>query len=301
MAAVATVLLICLLPLLSGCPTYGSCAGCARTPEDDAQDKARAARIPPDRQQFYDATAAVFDRAVFYKPEEASLEAAPYGLEPLIMQEIHPDLPPSGADPIMSDDPSGEGSADSPVPVLYVAASEVTLMGQTCPQVSYWWRHRSPLGHEPSWRGIRLTLGRTGFPVISEVLQPPGTLRTASRVVFVSSAIETGAGTAYGEPLPGRRYAVEGPVSARGPDTVVARVLSDGPRPMGPYVYLDRHLQVATLLCRCMPSQVEDVPETRSYRILPLESLPADVVESLTARQPDPGSLERILRLPAGF
>ena len=46
------------------------------------------------------------------------------------------------------------------------------------------------------------------------------------------------------------------------------RVLSDGPQAMGPWVYIRRKdRMVATLLCRCMPSQVTGTLENRSYEL----------------------------------
>ena len=59
------------------------------------------------------------------------------------------------------------------------------------------------------------------------------------------------------------------------PDVVVARIIDDGPVPMGPYVYLNAlpSRAVTTALCRCSPSQVEAFIETRYYDLRPLETL----------------------------
>ena len=56
------------------------------------------------------------------------------------------------------------------------------------------------------------------------------------------------------------------------PDVIVARVIEDGPVPMGPIVYLSAGTrQVSTLICRCMPAQARKLLATRTYDLLPFQ------------------------------
>ncbi|MFH1109147.1 MAG: hypothetical protein V1790_08145 [Planctomycetota bacterium] len=94
------------------------------------------------------------------------------------------------------------------------------------------------------------------------------------------------------------------------PDVVVARLIDDGPAPMGPYVYLNAPpgRAVTTVLCRCSPSQVEAFIETRYYDLVPLETIDPSSGELMRwaatlvhgeLLRPVPGkSLGRILRWP---
>ena len=79
---------------------------------------------------------------------------------------------------------------------------------------------------------------------------------------------------------------------------VVARVLADGPMAMGPFVYLtEPGLEVTTLLCRCMPAQVDDFFANTYYELIengsPGELLPSNV-------NPPP-ERELPLRLPGAW
>ena len=91
---------------------------------------------------------------------------------------------------------------------------------------------------------------------------------------------------------------------------VAARIIDDGPVPMGPYVYLNAppSRTVTTVLCRCSPSQVEAFIETRYYDLRPLETMDpnngglmrwagtpvySELLQPVTGK-----SLDRILRWP---
>ena len=122
-------------------------------------------------------------------------------------------------------------------------------------------------------------------------------------------AAEQFKGIAFGDPLPGRRFSIER-AADEAPDVVVARIIDDGPVPMGPYVYLNAppSRAVTTVLCRCSPSQVEAFIETRHYDLLPLETIDssdgergwwAGTLVYDESRRAAPGKpLDRILRWP---
>src|SRR5262249_26008854 len=140
-------------------------------------------------------------------------------------------------------------------PSIYTERSTVTLPAGAFQQLSDFWC----LGHPrlpdeplmPLWQGIRMTLDSRGYPVIWEVIDS----RERIAAIFVSKSLDAKSAAAYGAPLPGRHFAIERSVNEQ-PDVVVARLLDDGPEPMGPFVYLSREgLEITTLSCRCMPSQ----------------------------------------------
>ena len=95
-------------------------------------------------------------------------------------------------------------------------------------------------------------------------------------------------------------------------------VLDDGPVPMGPIVYLEAGTRlVGTIICRCMPSQVDEFTETPYYDLLPLDDLAESGADlrgwfdqqrrlgyhlSFMLDDEDPSErLENCLRLPADF
>jgi hypothetical protein len=175
--------------------------------------------------------------------------------------------------------------------------------------VVYVWRYPAPTGGERciscEGRGVRITLGQDGLPLVWEALSTD----TRTRVLFIAESLEQAARREFGEPLPGRRFSIER-AADEAPDVVVARIIDDGPVPMGPYVYLNAppSRAVTTVLCRCSPSQVEAFIETRYYDLLPLETIDPTSrglmrwVGTLVydeSRRAAPGkSLDRILRWP---
>ena len=77
--------------------------------------------------------------------------------------------------------------------------------------------------------------------------------------------------TNYPALLPGRRFWIERSL-ASAPETVVARVIDDGPTPMGPILYLTVDSQeIVTLICRCMDAQADEVVGGGIYGIATLD------------------------------
>lgn len=158
-------------------------------------------------------------------------------------------------------------------PTVYTTRGQTRIGEQTYDQVVYvWWyaEFDSPVtALRPVPTGVCITLGQDGFPATWEVLGNA----SQPRVLFVSASLEQAALRAFGSPLEHRRFAVERSV-AETSDVVVARILNDGPVAMGPFVYLDwATASVVGIVCRCMPSQVANLPLSSSYDLQPLETL----------------------------
>ena len=124
-----------------------------------------------------------------------------------------------------------------------------------------------------------MTFDDKGMILIWEVL----TDGSGPHLIFVVTALEDAARKEYGEPLPERRYSIEASVSAA-PDVIVPRVVRPGPMPMGPFLYLEHSTHdVVTLICRCMPSQVDNLAGDGEYELKPRSDLESSGLEP-TAR-----------------
>jgi hypothetical protein len=152
-------------------------------------------------------------------------------------------------------------------------------------------------------------LNSAGQPVVWEVL----TDSSGTEVFFVAQSLETAARAEFGPPLPGRRYAIETSTNSA-PNAVVARVIDDGPMPMGPMVYLQAGTRdVSTVICRCMAAQAKKLAGASTYELEPLllssaASLPSRAREQSHVRTSfwlgalsSDHRLENCLRLPARF
>jgi hypothetical protein len=197
------------------------------------------------------------------------------------------------------------------VPVVFFNERRIRLHGRTHDQVSYAWQAGSRGAHAEGlagWQGIRITLSRTGQPAVWEVLRDS----SGADVVYVSQNVEAAALREFGPALAERRFAVERAVT-EAPNVVVARVIDDGPVPMGPIVHLSANTgDVSTLICRCMPSQTKRLAGQLGYELRPAEAkhgdvradadpdLPAFLVDSLEDAN-DAGPELRHLRLPRAF
>ncbi|MDW8308064.1 MAG: hypothetical protein RMK20_01670 [Verrucomicrobiales bacterium] len=265
LSASASAGLATLVALLQG--------ACARWAAD------RPSPGPPLPREAIEAQArATFEAAVLVKPRESSsADALATGLAPLLFCE--------------ATEGANGGAGVAPQVVFYRAGAAV-WGGRAFPQMTYLWRGGD--GPGAALRGVRVTLDSRGLPGIWEVLD--GAAGERARVVFVGELIEQRARAALGGPLPGRRFAVEtDPTSS--PETVVARVLDDGPALMGPEVYINASGRITGVTCRCMPPQVRRLLAMRWYELQPL---PANDAEAalLMARWPE---VTATLRLPPDF
>jgi hypothetical protein len=174
---------------------------------------------------------------------------------------------------------------------VYALEREKIINGQSHLQVIYRWWYLAESRPDMKSLGVCVTLDGEGHPVIWEVLDE----RSAVRVFFVAESLEKAAALRFGEALPGRRHAVEPALDSQ-PNLVVARVLDDGPVPMGPMVYVRAgSLAVSTVACRCMPAQIKSLADTLEYELLSLDLVGMGVDE------PAQQDLESILRLPERF
>lgn len=252
-----------------------------------------------------------FTNAVLFKPHPAPFASQIHTLAPLIIQE-NARLSPSQEKARDRFGAVDIERIDLDRPAVYVQQSEVLINGHAHVQVGYAWCYRLPTG-KPQVRGVRLILNSSGEPVLWEPLAP----EMNERVFFVAESLERAAVAVHGSSLPQRRFAIERSTAER-PDVLVARLIDDGPVPMGPMVYVQAEDNlISTILCRCMPAQVSHIVENHFYELLPIESLPdaaecrtADTAAAakalralLTAQPPnDPAhGPERLLRLPQSF
>ena len=210
-----------------------------------------------------------FRDAALFKPLETRTNDVYFSLAPLLMQQTS-DTPAAAVDVFgalcFSNGVVGLNEAH---PTLYYVADAVELNDVQHARLAYLWFYPAVSGTTTgvafTWQGIRLTLSTNGQPVIWETLtDSPGKV-----VLYVSQSLETAAKEQYGRALPGRKYAIERSAD-ESPDIVVARVIDDGPMPMGPIVYLPSGTKhIGTLICRCMPAQAKQLSATRTYELRP--------------------------------
>ena len=168
-----------------------------------------------------------------------------------------------------------------------------------------------------NWQALRMTLSDDGFAMCTEVFQS----EQIAKEYYIAEFLESAAAATFGLPAPGCAFSIEKPIPGVGHSgsplksqdsspMSVARILADGPQPMGPWVYIDAaDHAVTTLLCRCMPSQIKSIVENNTYDLLPLGSLAAlPAADPLPAAplslvglhrfDAQPDALTRDLRLP---
>ncbi len=232
---------------------------------------------------IYQRAAIEFDAANFIKPAESKAEDLAFKLAPLLMQEVvsGKNQPAVGLNGLATESgakgdqfgaliiSNGSVTFDGSHPAIYTELATVSINGKSHIQATYFWFYSAEqavsIHSALTSQGVRLTLDADGKPVIWEVMAD----MSGARVIFVSESLEAAARAKFGPPLPGRRYAVERSVEET-PAVVVARVIDDGPVPMGPFVYLSAGTHcVSTVLCRCMPPQVRSLRSTLTYELVP--------------------------------
>jgi hypothetical protein len=226
----------------------------------------------------------------------------PLWMAPLVVQEMPEDPPDERAFQrfgAVQIDAAGRAAVGTDQLTVYLVPTQVPIGTQQYEQLSYLWFYPPASPGQPlRYRGFRMTLGHRGYAAIWEILSS----EAEGREVYVSQPLEKAAGAKFGAPLPGRSFAVEPPVDEH-PEVVVPRIVGDGPQPMGPFVYLDADaLRVATLICRCEPSQVDEFPVSTHYRLRREENFAALHAGRRPPRNlplpPKPVDLRHVLRLP---
>lgn len=251
--------------------------------------------------EVYERTARPYQRGAFLLPLEESVDRASRYLCPLFLQEIPADDATKsyrrfGA---LRADEQGRACADTDRLTAYLLPGQISRNEQSLRQTTFFWCYPPATPDAPLlWRGCRMTFTSRGFVMTWEILS-----EAAEPLVFyVSKPTEDAARTEFGLPLPGRRFTVEPDLKSQ-PKVIVARIVGDGPQPMGPILYLDHaSLTVTTLRCRCEPPQVTDFAVTAHYRVVTLESaadlaelgIPETMRRALTVQEP----LDAVLRLP---
>lgn len=269
--------------------------GCARS--GAAVQAFPVCAVDPD--ELYRRSRAVFERAILYQPDEAHADPLTAVLAPLVVWERGATSTGSArlsGPGVVFRTPDGAWRVDDTQPAVYVDIGSSFVAGGVRSQTALVWCQevaRSESLVEVVCRGLRVTSDAAGYPLAWEVLDP----KWRGHVIYVAETVESKARSQYGSALPGRRYSVERSLADER-DTVVPRVLSDGPIPMGPYVYLEgTRGEVSGVLCRCMDSQVNQFTETRRYHVLPLAEL-GSIGRSLVD---DTASLPARLRWPDGI
>jgi hypothetical protein len=292
--------------------------------------------LRPDREAVYARTARRFERATFFSPDPDSTPGELRWMSPLIVEELDSlrseDSPLAEFGRLSVETPGeavkkwdwlraetartlenqrsrrclsqfshslGEVTVNSDEPTVYHTEETVAIDETNHAQSTYLWFYPSPEpGGKAGWRGFRMILDQRGFAIVWQVLSSEAGLR----VLYVSKPIEDAARRQYGDPLPDRRFVVE-PDVAEHPDVVVARIVGDGPQPMGPFVYLDYPARrVSTLICRCEPSQVDLFPQSRMYRLVALEQVDSAVRQVIDrALAHDRSGSLRLLRWPSDW
>ncbi|MCB9853994.1 MAG: hypothetical protein H6819_12910 [Phycisphaerales bacterium] len=252
---------------------------------------------------YYERATRQFALADFLKPSGEDVPDRIVTMSPLIVREV--------AEPYadlhfgMSIEAAlGLEKNDEPdKPVIYYHEDAATIAGVERQRLAFMWlfdKRRVDNARLLRLQGFRMTLDEKGFAIFWEVLDlsPP-------RMIYVAQSVEDAAKSEFGPPEAPRRFSVELPFSEAS-QMIVPRILSDGPQPMGPFVYIDGHThEVTTLLCRCMPSQVADFRHNQYFDLRPLPAEGADHI-SLSdfqdlLRRTDDRPLDEVIRIPSAF
>lgn len=263
------------------------------------------ARSPEVYARIYDRATNQFVTASFFKPDVAHETDAAFRYAPLIVQQTTPGQPlpqeaAFGEVELVEGKPQVRG-----VPTIYFHADTIRLQGNERLRLTYLWVYPARDAQMPVPQGLRITIGSEGLPVLWEPLYE----ESGAAVVYAGGGLERAAAREHGSVLPGRKFALERAEAER-PFALIARVLEDGPVPMGPIVYVASPPDtIATVACRCMPSQAKGLVSTTTYRLVDFHSaLPSLSPLRSTAGiafWPEDEStdlrLEKLLRLPADF
>ncbi len=215
-----------------------------------------------DSAAIYSRGQARFDRVDYCKPDDRRAGEIIHAMAPLILQEIKGGSRDRFGALVASNEVT---VVDVAQPTVYFQMDTIDWRGKQHPRISYAWCYPPPGKETRAHRvqGVRVTLSPSGQPLFWEILAD----NSGRRIWFVSARLEAAAVKSYVRPESGRRFVIE-PSLAEAPQAIVARVLDDGPMPMGPVVYLDAGTRnTATVICRCMPSQATNIAETVVYRL----------------------------------
>jgi hypothetical protein len=266
--------------------------GCAPLPPGG-----RPALSEPVRGRVYERAQVEFARARLIKPRVAvPAPSREFTFAPLILEEIE------GTKPAGERGCFGVESSDRTNSTICFRLEQTFVSGRPHDQLTYVWtcanpRHPPSEGAPPPVQGVCITLDSAGRPAIWEVWADS----SGARILFVAQSLEAAAAAEFGKPRPGRRFSVERDLDDT-PNSVVARVIEDGPEPMGPMLYLGAGTRdIVTITCRCMPVQAGQLIEEQGYDLVELKAGDAGRGLDPAGRVATPARLEEHLRLPDDF
>ena len=227
---------------------------------------------------FYDEAHRQFKSVLLFKPRDDSADGREFDLAPLIVQEVISGTEELSRTPrfgALEEGEEGRVDVNADTPTLYVENGRVQIRGATYETLTFhWFYSMSRLSRRYiEAKALRIVLDRNGFPIAYDMAYIPPDVKAAGgpRTVYVSKSFELAARGEFGDPLPGRRFSAEKSLKDA-PQSVLVRVVEDGPIPMGPYVYVEALTKrVNTLLCRCSPSQIDEVLESPYYDLVPFD------------------------------
>jgi len=161
---------------------------------------------------------------------------------------------------------------ESGIPVVYMDEESLDAGGEAWTVRNYVFRVGFD-GKDPESQALRIWHAPNQMPVLWEILQKA----TSFHLVYLSEdwemrirSIQTGS--------PGGNQIQAVDLSAWPYEILVPRLLSDGPIPMGPWVYMGAGtVQIEALLCRCMESQLLPPVETFDYQLIPTSTVPPPI------------------------
>lgn len=237
------------------------------------------------QQKLHEESLRHFEKAIFFKPREGSIGGLEETLAPLIVQEVRGE--PTDKDhftnvPGLNPD-WGTKEEYEQVPVFFFRKGEIKVRESLYEHVIFLFFYRGnasfvefdSLLHEArpivtEGFGVRVLLGQDRLPLLWEIFSN----KSDHRRFFVSKTLEDRARAEFGAPLPGRMFSIEKGVEDTSKVTVV-RLVEDASVPMGPYIYLGSSPErdIATITCRCMPSQAREFVETLTYEMKALNRI----------------------------
>lgn len=252
-----------------------------------------------------------FTTAHFLKPAEPQDPDVTFKLAPLIIQEGIGDKSFTEGFGALSLS-NGMVVLDRSSPTVYVQVDQVEIGAKSHQRFTYLWCYSvgNPIHDDRALgiQGVRITTDFAGSPVIWEVLADESGLD----LVFVAESLEAAAKRQWGKVQPGRRFVLE-QARRKAPRTLVARMIADGPVPMGPIVYLQRNTRnVSTLVCRCMPAQAKSLLTSSVYQLKAIQAENSDLLLQMLRDRlkfraafwpgaKDAPGIEKKLRLPKSF